>query len=97
VNCHEAQEVALDNLSAAQDRLVRVRSEWVQLGEPTLAEGGATGSAPVAHPLLRELRELEKHVAELRKLLWPGQTGRPAESVPGWGPPPSQIRRGQAA
>lgn len=60
-----------------------------------MAEGGAPGSAPVCHPLLRELRELERHVADLCKALWPGQTGRPAEKVPGLeglGPPPSQIR-----
>lgn len=89
MNRADPGEIALDNFLQAQDRLVRVRAEWVEAGEPVIARGGATGQAPVCHPLLKELRELERHVAELHGRLFPGHAGRPAEAVlqPGYLPP----------
>jgi hypothetical protein len=94
VNRAKAAETAIENLIEAQKRLEKVRDAWEEEGCPVTTLGGATGRAVIAHPILEELRQLEKHVAHLRSKLWPGLAGRPAEAVPepvvSLGPPPSK-------
>jgi hypothetical protein len=89
-----AAETAIENLIEAQKRLESVRDAWEVEGCPVTTLGGATGRAVIAHPMLEELRQLERHIAHLRSKLWPGAAGRPPESVPdavvALGPPPSK-------
>jgi hypothetical protein len=46
------------------DDAANLRAQWESLGSPGLAEGGATGSAQVAHPLLKQVQEAEKLAAQ---------------------------------
>lgn len=46
------------------DDAANLRAQWEALGSPGLAEGGATGSAQVAHPLLKQVQEAEKLAAQ---------------------------------
>lgn len=75
----------------AVDFADRVQRQHKQEGYPTLAQGGATGSAVVPHPLVRIVAEAERDAARFgaalgldpqsRKKLGAAK-GRPQERVP---------------
>lgn len=54
---------------AALERESALRKHWESEGRPLTAEGGATGRAPVTHPLLREIREAEAHSERMGRAL----------------------------
>jgi hypothetical protein len=62
---------ALERYAASADRLAVVEAAWIELGRPTVAEGSK--QQVIAHPLLRELRDETRAVAELAKQLLPAQ------------------------
>jgi hypothetical protein len=53
----------VNRYARAVDDAANLRKQWETLGSPGLAEGGATGSAQVAHPLLKQVQEAEKLAA----------------------------------
>ena len=57
-------EELIDRYARAVDDAGNLRKQWEALGSPGLAEGGATGSAQVAHPLLKQVQEAEKLAAQ---------------------------------
>jgi hypothetical protein len=87
-------EEAVEAYSESLKRVRALRAEWARLGEPLTAEGGATGRAVVAHPVLREIREEEKLADRLRQGLLVKRMGRPPEAIvePKLGRAPSQLR-----
>jgi hypothetical protein len=54
----------ISRYARAVDDAANLRKQWEALGSPGLAEGGATGSAQVAHPLLKQVQEAEKLAAQ---------------------------------
>jgi hypothetical protein len=54
----------VNRYARAVDDASNLRKQWEALGSPGLAEGGATGSAQVAHPLLKQVQEAEKLAAQ---------------------------------
>lgn len=67
---------ALFRYCEAIDVWTHVRDEWVKLGRPVYAFGGATGTAEVAHPLLRELHTARKEAQALGSALGFDPSGR---------------------
>jgi hypothetical protein len=62
----DVQADAVADYEEALERARLVKSSWVELGRPVMAEGGATGRAPVMHPLLRAMYDVDSLVAKLR-------------------------------
>jgi hypothetical protein len=54
----------INRYARAVDDAANLRKQWEAIGSPGLAEGGATGSAQVAHPLLKQVQEAEKLAAQ---------------------------------
>lgn len=54
----------IDRYARACDDAANLRKQWEAIGSPGLAEGGATGSAQVAHPLLKQIQEAERLAAQ---------------------------------
>lgn len=54
----------INRYARAVEDAANLRTQWEDLGSPGLAEGGATGSAQVAHPLLKQVQEAEKLAAQ---------------------------------
>ncbi len=61
------QEDAEKAYAEANDRAKRLRAEWKRQGRPMMSEGGATGRAPVMHPLLKAMNEAETIAQRLRQ------------------------------
>ncbi len=57
-------EELVNRYARAVEDAHNLRKQWEALGSPGLAEGGATGSAQVAHPLLKQVQEAEKLAAQ---------------------------------
>lgn len=55
----------VDQYARAVDDVDHLRSAWNALGRPAMTDGGATGKAEVAHPLIRQIHEAEKLAASL--------------------------------
>lgn len=70
----------------AKERADLIFAAWVEAGRPVLAEGGATGRAPVSHPLLKSMNEADALVDRLRDRV----------RVAHRGPVPSAVLRGSA-
>ena len=51
---------AIERYVNAVEDVVTLRTQWDAIGRPGLTAGGATGSAEVAHPLVRQIHEAEK-------------------------------------
>lgn len=82
----ESQQRYADAMHRREVLLAR----WVELGEPLLAEGGATGKALVPHPLVRMLSEADQLCDRLGKTVRVRDVGRPvgATSAPDRDEPP---------
>ena len=85
VTAEEVQE----RYAAAVERRALAERAWIELGRPLLAEGGATGRAPVPHPLVTMLKELDVLCDRLGKSVKARDAGRPvgAASAPDREPP----------
>lgn len=59
----ELMDELVNRYARAVADAANLRKQWEALGSPGLAEGGATGSAQVAHPLLKQVQEAEKLAA----------------------------------
>ena len=55
--------------AATEERVRVLREEWERLARPVMAEGGATGRAPVVHPLHKALNEAEARAERARETL----------------------------
>lgn len=66
------RDIEQDALSAYEDALERcrvLREAWEEEGKPVMATGGATGRAPVVHPLYKAMNEAENVADKLRTRL----------------------------
>lgn len=59
----ELMDELIDRYARFIDDAANLRKQWEAIGSPGLAAGGATGSAEVAHPLLKQIQEAEKLAA----------------------------------
>ncbi len=71
---------AADRYAEACFRRQLLVKAWDELGRPILGEGGATGRAIVAHPLIAMLREADASCDRLSNALKVAQKGRPVGS-----------------
>jgi hypothetical protein len=53
-----------------------LEAQWEHTGRPAIAPGGATGSAPVPHPLLAQIALARREAATLGSLLGMDPMGR---------------------
>ena len=60
----ELMDELVDRYARFIEDAARLRKQWESIGSPGLAAGGATGSAEVAHPLLKQVQEAEKLAAQ---------------------------------
>lgn len=70
-----------ESYAKAVHRQVALHDHWVELGQPLMTEGGATGRAAVAHPLLERIERADAHALRFAEQL--GLT--PSSSKPGRG------------
>ena len=77
----------------AKERLERIRAAWIAEGEPLTAEGSM--HQLVEHPIAKQIRDGERHVAMLAKSLERKGVGRPPVAVikTGIGESPAAKRR----
>jgi hypothetical protein len=59
-------EDAIRRYEDARDRAELLKAAWTKEGKPTIGEGGATGRAPVVHPLIRAIESAELLAEKLR-------------------------------
>jgi hypothetical protein len=57
---------AIRRYEDARDRAELLKIAWEEAGKPTIGEGGATGKAPVVHPLIRAIESAELVAEKLR-------------------------------
>jgi hypothetical protein len=57
---------ALQRYADARDRAELLKAAWEEAGKPTIGEGGATGRAPVVHPLIKAIESAELLAEKLR-------------------------------
>ncbi len=74
-------EDAMAAYEAAVERAEILRKEWDDLGRPVMAQGGATGRAPVPHPLIRAIQEAEVIAHKLREPLLKKHAGPEPSAV----------------
>jgi hypothetical protein len=59
-------EDAIRRYEDARDRAELLKAAWAEAGKPTIGEGGATGRAPVVHPLIKAIESAEILAEKLR-------------------------------
>lgn len=69
-------EGAIERYAAAVAAWTVLEATWQHQGSPATAPGGATGTAPVAHPLLNLIAQARKEAASLATLLGLDPLGR---------------------
>jgi P27 family predicted phage terminase small subunit len=102
----ELSRGALDRYARAVGVWRQLERDWVKLGRPALALGGATGKVEVPHPLLGQIALARREAATLggllgldpqgrRKLSRRVGAGRPpgAASAPDRAAPPRRVLR----
>lgn len=85
---------ALERYARAAGDADRLRSEWRQLGYPTLRDGEPGGRMLRVHPLLDEIRTAERLAADLGDALGLSPLGRRRLRVGGRGLAKAPDRRG---
>ena len=58
---------AVDRYARTCELAQSLREKWEELGCPLLAEGGATGKAPVVHPLIPAMQAAERDAARYER------------------------------
>lgn len=58
------ERAAVDRYARLVNLAARLHRQWASAGYPATTDGGASGKATVAHPLLAEIRSAEKAAAE---------------------------------
>jgi hypothetical protein len=67
---------AVDRYATAVGVWASLEAQWVAAGRPGIALGGATGQAPVPHPLLGQIAVARRQASELATLLGMDPIGR---------------------
>lgn len=65
---------------AAQALVAKLEAEWASAGEPVMAVGGATGRAPVPHPLVKMIQDARRDCDRFARALSKAHAG-PAPSA----------------